>query len=68
MGAVMVSTPLKTLKGAVGRLVGVFLDSSPDLKGVMKEVIGYASKARKQGWSLWSKPPTKSKIRSCAKP
>ena len=48
-GAVMVSTPLKTLKGAVGRFAGVFLDSSPDLGSVMEEVIGYASKARKQG-------------------
>jgi chemotaxis protein MotA len=45
----MVSTSLKTLKGAIGRFTGVFFDSSPDLKTVMEEVIGYASKARKQG-------------------
>ncbi|MBV8847458.1 MAG: flagellar motor protein [Bryobacterales bacterium] len=48
-GAVMVSTPLKTLKGAIGRLAGVLMDSSPDLEAAMEEVIGYAAKARKHG-------------------
>ena len=48
-GAVMFSTPLRTLKGALSRLAGVFLDSSPDLHSVLEEVIGYASKARKHG-------------------
>lgn len=49
VGAVMVSTPLKTLKGAARRLASVFFDSSPDLKAAMEEVISYATKARKQG-------------------
>ena len=48
-GAVMLSTPLRTLKGALSRLAGIFLDSSPDLHHVLEEVIGYASKARKHG-------------------
>ena len=48
-GAVMFATPFRTLKGAIGRLAGVFLDSSPDLERVVEEVIGYATKARKQG-------------------
>jgi chemotaxis protein MotA len=48
-GAVMVSTPLPVLKGALRRLAGVFLDSSPDLNQIAEEVIGYATKARKNG-------------------
>jgi chemotaxis protein MotA len=48
-GAVMVSTPLRTLINAVGRLKGVVLDSSPELGGVIDEVIGFATQARKQG-------------------
>jgi len=49
IGAVMVSTPLRVLKGGVRRLTGVFLDASPDLQGTMEELIGYATKARKNG-------------------
>jgi chemotaxis protein MotA len=48
-GAVMVSTPLHVLKGAMRRLGGVFVDSSPDLTAITEEVIGYATKARKNG-------------------
>ena len=48
-GAVMVSTPLPVLKGALRRMAGVFLDSTPDLNKIMEEVIDYASKARKNG-------------------
>jgi len=48
-GAVMVSVPLKTLLGGVKRLGGVFLDSKLDLHGVLEEVIGFATKARKNG-------------------
>jgi chemotaxis protein MotA len=48
-GAVMVSTPLHVLKGAMRRLAGVFLDSTPDLNKITEEVIGYATKARKNG-------------------
>lgn len=49
IGAVMVSTPLHMLKGAVKRVRGVFLDSTPDLSQITEEVIGYATKARKNG-------------------
>ena len=49
VGAVMVSTPLHVLKGAMKRLVGVFLDSTPDLNGITEVVIGYVTKARKNG-------------------
>jgi chemotaxis protein MotA len=49
IGAVMVSTPLPVLKGAMRRLAGVFMDSTPDLSQITEEVIGYATKARKNG-------------------
>jgi chemotaxis protein MotA len=48
-GAVMVSTPAHVLKGAMKRLVGVFLDSPADLNSIAEELIDYASKARKNG-------------------
>lgn len=48
-GAVMVSTPLRVLKGALRRSAGVILDSTPDLSQITEEVIGYATKARKNG-------------------
>jgi len=49
IGAVMISTPLHVLKGAVVRVRGVFFDSTPDLSQITEEVIGYATKARKNG-------------------
>jgi chemotaxis protein MotA len=48
-GAVMVSTPLKVLKGGIGRLVSVFRDAAPRLDELIEEVIGYATSARKGG-------------------
>jgi chemotaxis protein MotA len=48
-GAVMVSTPLKVLKGGVGRLVSVFRDAGTRLDELIEEIIGYATKARKNG-------------------
>ena len=48
-GAVMVSTPVATLKAAMKRVAGVFLDSTPDLSKITEEVIGYATRARKNG-------------------
>jgi chemotaxis protein MotA len=48
-GAVMVSVPLKTLIGGLKRLGGVFFDSKVELNGVLEEVIGFATKARKNG-------------------
>ena len=48
-GAVLVSTPLHVLKGAMVRVRGVFFDSTPDFGQITEEVIGYATKARKNG-------------------
>jgi chemotaxis protein MotA len=48
-GAVMVSMPQKVILGGLKRLKGVFLDSTPDFEGMIEEVIGYATKARKNG-------------------
>jgi chemotaxis protein MotA len=48
-GAVMVSVPLHTLIGGLKRLGGVFLDTKVELNGVLEEVIGFATKARKNG-------------------
>jgi chemotaxis protein MotA len=48
-GAVMVSMPLKTLIGAIKRLKGVFFDPKVELNDVMEEIIGFATRARKNG-------------------
>jgi chemotaxis protein MotA len=48
-GAVLVSTPLGTIQGALRRLAGVFRDSTQPLDGLLEELIGYAKQARKQG-------------------
>lgn len=48
-GAVMLSTPLKTLMGGLKRLPAVFFDSKMEIKGIVEEVIGFATKARKNG-------------------
>jgi chemotaxis protein MotA len=48
-GAVMVSVPLKTLIGGWKRLGGVFFDTKVELQGMLEEVIGFATKARKNG-------------------
>lgn len=49
IGAVMVSVPLKTMMGGVKRLKGVFFDPHVELTGMIEEVIGFATKARKNG-------------------
>lgn len=49
LGAVMVSTPLRVLMGAVGRFGGVIIDRTEPLDGLVEEMIGYASRARKLG-------------------
>ena len=48
-GAVMVSLPLKTLIGGLKRLRGVFFESSIEFHSMIEEVIGFATKARKNG-------------------
>ena len=45
----MVSVPLKTLIGGLKRLKGVFLDPKVEISGMIEEVIGFATKARKNG-------------------
>jgi chemotaxis protein MotA len=48
-GAVMVSTPMNVLWGAVRRLVHVILDKSEPPEAVIEELIGYAASARRNG-------------------
>jgi chemotaxis protein MotA len=48
-GAVMVSTPLGTLIGALKRLKVVLLEHSQPASGMIEEIIDYATKARKNG-------------------
>jgi len=47
LGAVMVTTPLKTLVRAVKYLGNVFFEKEEDPQQVIEEIIGYAIKARK---------------------
>ncbi len=48
-GAVMVSTPLAVLKGAAVRLTHVVLDQTQPPDAAIEQIIGYATKARKNG-------------------
>lgn len=48
-GAVMVSTPLSVLKGAVMRLVHMVIDKSQPPDAAIEQLIGFATKARKNG-------------------
>jgi chemotaxis protein MotA len=48
-GAVMVATPLGVLKGAAVRLIHVVLDKTQAPDAAIEELIGYATKARKNG-------------------
>ena len=49
LGAVMISTPPRILKGALRRLVGIVKDPAPPIADLLDEVIGYATQARKVG-------------------
>jgi chemotaxis protein MotA len=49
IGAVMVTTPLNTLISAVKKLSLVFFERDRTPDGVVEEIIGYATKARKSG-------------------
>ncbi|MGE5647720.1 MAG: flagellar motor protein [Acidobacteriota bacterium] len=49
IGAVMVTTPLGVLKRAAGALVSVFVERQQAPAAVIEEIIGYATKARKNG-------------------
>jgi chemotaxis protein MotA len=48
-GAVMVSTPISALKGAAARLVHIFMDPTQPPDAAIEQLIGYATKARKNG-------------------
>lgn len=48
-GAVMVSTPQRTLLGATKRLAGVFKDPVPPIEDLLEEIIQYATQARRMG-------------------
>lgn len=49
LGAVMVNTPMKTLKGAMGRLRQVLMEHETSPAGMIEEIVSYANKARKTG-------------------
>jgi chemotaxis protein MotA len=49
LGAVMLSTPMSVLKGAALRLIHVLLDRTQAPDAAIEELIGYATKARKNG-------------------
>src|SRR5579871_379264 len=48
-GAVMVSTPIRVLNGAAMRLAHVVIDKTQLPDFAIEQVIGYATKARKNG-------------------
>jgi len=49
LGAVMVTTPVGVLIGASKKLPLVFMSRSQNAEAVIEEIIGYATKARKNG-------------------
>jgi chemotaxis protein MotA len=49
VGAVMVTTPVSVLIGAVKRLPQVFVDNAQNSGAVLEEIIQFATKARKSG-------------------
>jgi len=49
IGAVMVATPLRVVLAAVKELFSVFFEKQQDPEAVIEEIIGYATKARKNG-------------------
>jgi len=48
-GAVLLQFPLPVVITAFRRLAGVFLEGGQDARGVVRELVGYAHKARKEG-------------------
>jgi chemotaxis protein MotA len=49
IGAVLVTTPLAVVLGAVKRLGAVFFDTAQPVAETIEKIIGYATQARKQG-------------------
>jgi chemotaxis protein MotA len=48
-GAVLIGTPLKVVTGAVKQMFAVFFDKAAAPEATIEEIIGYATKARKNG-------------------
>src|SRR5579863_2407863 len=49
LGGVMISYPLPVVMGSFKRLSQVIFEGGADLEGLIKEMLGYAQKARKEG-------------------
>ena len=49
LGAVMVSTPLRVLRGGMRSLASVFFEKSQDPESMIEQLVDYSSKARKSG-------------------
>jgi chemotaxis protein MotA len=49
LGAVMVTTPMHVLSGAVAKLAAIFIEKQQRPDVIVEEIIGYATKARKGG-------------------
>jgi chemotaxis protein MotA len=48
-GAVLLTTPMAAILGAVGKLGAIFFDSAPPVAETLDQIIGYATQARKHG-------------------
>jgi len=49
LGAVMVTTPMGLLRSAAGKLFAVFFETTHAPEAIVEQIIGYATKARKNG-------------------
>jgi chemotaxis protein MotA len=49
LGAVLISFPMPIVMKSMGRLANVFMDKENNLDGLVKEMVGYAQMARKEG-------------------
>jgi chemotaxis protein MotA len=49
IGATMINFPMPVVMAAFGSLMRVFFDKDVDSLGLIKEMVGYANKARKEG-------------------
>jgi chemotaxis protein MotA len=49
IGAVLVTTPLAVVLGAVKKLGSIFMNNAPPVAQTIDSIIGYATQARKQG-------------------
>ncbi len=49
LGAILIMYPLPIVMGGFSRLAHVFFEKGNNLEGLIKEIVGYANKARKEG-------------------